>query len=76
MKTTIYIEGGGDAPSLRSELRQSFHTLFEKAGFKGKLPKVVACGSRNNAFHDFKIAFESKKANENVLLLALLKCCN
>ena len=69
MSVKIYIEGGGDTDALRSELRQGFQSLFEKAGFQGRLPKVVACGSRNDAFDDFKTALKNKKDNEIVLLL-------
>lgn len=69
MKVTIYIEGGGDTKRLHSELRQGFKTLFENAGFRGKLPRVIACGSRNDAFRDFTIAFKKKKSSEQVLLL-------
>ena len=64
MKTTIYIEGGGKTKQLHSELRHGFKTLFEKAGFSDKLPKVVACGSRNDAFGDFKTAFKKKKEDD------------
>lgn len=69
MKTTIYIEGGGDSRQLHSELRQGFKTLFENAGLIGRLPKVVACGSRNDAYHDFKTAFSQKSSTEHALLL-------
>lgn len=69
MKTTIYIEGGGDTAHLCSELRKGFKALFENAGFRGKLPKVVASGSRNDAFYDFKTAFLSKSKDEAILLL-------
>lgn len=69
MKTTIYIEGGGKTKQLHSELRHGFKTLFEKAGFSDKLPKVVACGSRNDAFGDFTTAFKKKKEDNLVLLL-------
>lgn len=69
MKTTIYIEGGGDTAHLCSELRKGFKALFENAGFRGRLPKVVACGSRNDAFGDFKIAYLSKSKDEAILLL-------
>jgi len=70
----IYIEGGGDTDLLRSELRKGFQSLFEKAGFKGRLPKVIACGSRNNAFDDFKTALKNQKANEIILLLVDSEC--
>lgn len=69
MKTTIYIEGGGDTASLHSELRQGFQSLFKSAGFTGRLPKVVACGSRNDAFGDFKTGYLSKSKDEAILLL-------
>lgn len=69
MKTTIYVEGGGDTAHLCSELRKGFKALFESAGFGGRLPKVVACGSRNDAFGDFKTAFLSKSNDEAILLL-------
>jgi hypothetical protein len=69
LKTTIYIEGGGDTKSLHSQLRQGFQALFKNAGFTNRLPKVVACGSRNDTFKDFQIALKKKKENEQVLLL-------
>ncbi len=69
MKTTIYIEGGGDTKSLHSELRRGFQELFKNLGFTNRLPRVVACGSRNDTFRDFTIAFKKKKEGEQVLLL-------
>ena len=74
MSVKIYIEGGGDTDSLRSELRKGFQSLFEKAGFKGRLPKVIACGSRNDAFGVFEMALKNKKDNEIVLLLVDSEC--
>lgn len=49
----IYVEGGGDAASLKTECRQRFSKFFESAGFKGKMPRVVACGGRNDAYDSF-----------------------
>ncbi|MBB5022858.1 DUF4276 family protein [Desulfurispira natronophila] len=69
MKTTIYVEGGGNTKQLKSELRRGFQALFTSAGFGGKLPKVVAASSRNEAYDDFQIALQSKKPDEKVLLL-------
>lgn len=68
MKTTIYIEGGGKTDALHRELRKGFQSLFAKAGFEGRLPKVVACGSRNDAFSDFQTAIKTKR-DETILLL-------
>ncbi len=61
---TIYIEGGGDQKRLKTECRKAFSRFFEKAGFKGHMPRLVACGSRQNAFDDFCIAMNSP-TNEN-----------
>jgi len=69
LKTTIYIEGGGNTAHLRSELRRGFKALFENAGFSGRLPKIVACGSRNEAFEDFETAFLAKSNDDAILLL-------
>ncbi len=69
MKIKIYIEGGGDRRQLRSEMRQGFQALFQSAGLSGKLPSVVASGSRNEAYNDYQIALKNQKSNEIVILL-------
>ena len=61
VKAIIYLEGGGESKELHSRCREGFHKLLEKNGFKGKMPRLKACGSRNSAFNDFKIAHQSKK---------------
>jgi uncharacterized protein DUF4276 len=63
---TIYIEGGGDAPQLKARCRKAFNKFIEKMGFKGKMPKLVACGSRRNAYEQFCTAVEQGR---NALLL-------
>lgn len=65
----IYIEGGGDQKRLKTECRKAFRRFFEKAGFKGHMPRLVACGSRQNAFDDFCIAMNSPNENEVSFLL-------
>ncbi|MDR0720595.1 MAG: hypothetical protein LBF78_13230, partial [Treponema sp.] len=49
----IYVEGGGDTHTLRTACRRGFSGFLEKAGLKGYMPRIVACGSRNNAYADF-----------------------
>ncbi|MDF0552275.1 DUF4276 family protein [Kamptonema sp. UHCC 0994] len=58
----IYIEGGGDSEETKTLLRQGFSSFFnpiikivrsKKIGWK-----IIMCGSRNNAFRDFKNALE------------------
>lgn len=52
----LYVEGGGDSNSLKTECRKGFSKFLEKAGLKGRMPRIVASGSRQNAFKDFVIA--------------------
>lgn len=53
MKVKIYVEGGGDSSSLKADCRKGFSQFFEKLGFKGKMPSIVACGGRLNAIDQF-----------------------
>ncbi len=49
----IYVEGGGERNPLKRECRQAFSSFFEKCGFRGRMPRIIACGSRNEAYDDF-----------------------
>ena len=69
MSVTLYVEGGGDRDDLRTECRKAFRLFFERAGFKGRMPAVSACGSRAAAFDDFKTALGAAKSGEFVVLL-------
>jgi len=52
----LYVEGGGNTNKLHTELRKGMRLFLEKAGFQGVMPKVFACGTRNDAYRDFKNA--------------------
>lgn len=69
MKISIYVEGGGDGKSLKIKCREGFRAFFERAGFKGKMPVVIACGGRTAAHDKFCTAMKQVKANELPLLL-------
>ena len=69
LKVKVYVEGGGDGSQLKTECRRAFSTFFEKAGLKDVMPKVVACGSRSNAYDDFCTALRTASADELPLLL-------
>jgi hypothetical protein len=58
---TIYIEGGGDEPQLKARCRKAFNKFMQKMGFKGSMPKLVACGSRRNAYEQFCTAVKQGK---------------
>jgi Domain of unknown function (DUF4276) len=69
VKITIYVEGGGDDNACKAKCRKGFKKFFENATLKGQLPKVVACGSRNNAHKDFCTALTQSKSDEFPILL-------
>jgi len=66
---TIYLEGGGDSKELHIRCRKGFRKLLEKCGFKGQMPKLVACGGRDSAFDDFKIAHANKSNSDYASML-------
>lgn len=61
----MYVEGGGDTASLRTECRKGFTQFITKAGIKNR-PRVVACGSRQEAYEHFCMAISN---GEDALLL-------
>lgn len=67
----VYVEGGGDSASLHALCRESFSAFLGKAGLKGRMPKVVACGSRRAAHDRFKMACEHPKSDGDVALLLI-----
>jgi Domain of unknown function (DUF4276) len=54
----LYVEGGGDAKLLRTACRQGFSVFLNRAGLKGHMPRIVACGGRQQAYDDFCIALK------------------
>ena len=56
MSVALYVEGGGDSKALKTACRRGFSKFIENAGLAGRMPRIVACGSRENAYDDFKTA--------------------
>jgi hypothetical protein len=48
----LYVEGGGDTAGLKAACREGFSSFLEKAGVS-KRPRIVACGSRQDAFESY-----------------------
>lgn len=69
MSVTLFVEGGGSGKALKTELRRGFSSLLMKSGFEGRMPRVVACGSRNDTFDRFKIQFEGTGSAYPMLLV-------
>lgn len=61
----LYVEGGGDTAVLKTACREGLTTFVTKAGLKNR-PRIVACGSRRDAFDSFCTAIAS---GEDAILL-------
>lgn len=61
----LFVEGGGSSTALKSECREGFKNFITKAGIE-KRPRIVACGSRSEAYSDFCTAVKNK---EDAMLL-------
>ena len=59
VSVSLYVEGGGNRRALKTACRRGFASFLERAGLKGRMPRVVACGTRNNAYDRFKTAHSS-----------------
>ncbi len=65
----IYIEGGGDSKDLCIECRKGFRQLLERCGLSGRMPTLVASGSRSAAYDDFKTKHKSNQAEYVAMLI-------
>jgi hypothetical protein len=71
VSATVYLEGGArgpDSKELQIRCREGFRKLLEKCGYKEekRMPRLIACGSRHNAFEDFTIGHAGKEAGDYV----------
>jgi hypothetical protein len=55
----LYVEGGGDASSSKTACRNGFSEFLKKAGMRGMMPRIVACGSRRDAYDSFCTAVKN-----------------
>jgi len=65
----IYVEGGGDANALRTRCRRGFRRFFESAGLTGRMPAIVACGSREDTYASFRTAVTNAAKTKTLPLL-------
>jgi hypothetical protein len=66
----VYVEGGGDHnKALDTLCRQGFSAFFQKAGLDGRMPRVVRCGGRRQAYDRFRTAHLNAKPDELAILL-------
>lgn len=55
MSVRLYVEGGGDRNS-KIACREAFRSFVRKAGAEDRMPKIIASGSRDEAYKDFNAA--------------------
>jgi len=65
----IYVEGGGPYQETKADLRIGFGKLFEKIVPPGKLPRVLPCGGRDQAFKSFRSAVTESRPGDRFLLI-------
>ena len=67
MSVKLFVEGGGNSKVLKTACRRGFSIFIEKAGAKDRMPRIVASGSRDQAYDQFKTAHVQQ--NEVAMLL-------
>jgi hypothetical protein len=66
----VYVEGGGDHnKALETQCRRGFAEFFRKAGLENRMPRVVRCGGRQQAFEKFRTAHENASGDDFPILL-------
>ena len=66
MNAYIYIEGGAKgaySKNLNTRCQEAFHKLLGRMGFKGRKPRLVACGGRDDVYNRFVIEHSQKFAD-------------
>jgi len=48
---------------------EGFRKLLESTGFKGKMPQLIACGSRDSTYRDFKTEHTRRMADYVAMLV-------
>ncbi len=66
VSVSLYVEGGGNRKQLKTACRRSFGKFIQRAGGSAAISKIEACGSRGNAYNDFRRAVAD---GENAMLL-------
>ena len=69
MTAVFYIEGGGDNRRLGTQFREGWASFFRRAEFRGRMPKVVRGGTRQQTFNRFITALGDSKGGTVPILL-------
>ena len=69
MSAVLYIEGGGDNRRLAAQFREGWTRFFRRAGFGGRMPRVIRGGSRQQTFERFETHVSESRSDTVPLLL-------
>jgi hypothetical protein len=70
VRVKVYVEGANrDSKEEKTRCREAFSKLLERAGFKGRMPAVIACGGRDQTFKDFTTALNQANEGDCPILL-------
>lgn len=69
MSVKIYVEGGGNQERTIKACRAGFSKYFERIAQEGKRPRIVVCGSRDQAYRDFAQGLSDPKYQVILLLV-------
>ena len=64
----LLVEGGGGSKALHIECRRGFHDFLLKAGLANRMPRIVACGGRGQAYDEF-CSYHANARNGQIVLL-------
>lgn len=54
IEVKLFVEGGGDSDAQHRLFRENLHELLKKDGLAGRIPRIVACGGREQTYDAFK----------------------
>ena len=70
MTVKVYVEGGGDHnKALETQCRRGFSEFFRRAGLETRVPRVVRCGGRRQAYERFRTSHEGAGGDDFPILL-------
>lgn len=69
MSVRVFVEGGGDQNRTKTACRKAFHVFFEKLLGNRPKPRIIASGSRDQAYRDFSRSLSDGSTTFSVLLV-------
>jgi hypothetical protein len=68
-RVCLIVEGAGNDKAAKSQLVKALTDLLVNAGFKGRMPRIIPAGGRDQALQDFKATLSQRQRQGFPLLL-------